>query len=65
METTEINVRGSINRLEVKEKVLLPKSVCVVSIVRTTAGAITTDTGKKFTVSAVEDKDNIIVTRIS
>lgn len=65
MENTEtINIRGSINALEVSEAVALPRRLCVVSSVRAIAGMITTDTGKTFNVSA-KDAENIVVTRIS
>lgn len=66
MENTEtINIRGSINALEVDEAVALSRRLCKVSSVRTIAGMITTDTGKTFSVSATADPDNVVVTRIS
>lgn len=66
MENTEtINIRGSINALEVSEAVALPRARCKVSSVRTIAGVITADTGKAFTVSTTVKKDYIVVTRIS
>lgn len=58
----KINIRGSINCLEIGENVTLPRTLCRVSSVRTIAGALTADTGKVFTVSAT-DRLNIIVTR--
>lgn len=65
MENTEVNIQGSINCLEVNEKVYLPRAVCKPSVVRATATRVSLDTGKKFNVAAVEDEHNIIVTRIS
>lgn len=65
METIEkINVRGTINASAVGEKPLtLPRAHYVPSTVLNTAGSVTTDTGKRFTVSV--GKDTITITRLS
>lgn len=59
-----VNIRGSINCLEVREPVEFPRALCKVSSVRAIAGAITTDTGKTFNVS-ITDEHTITVTRLS
>lgn len=65
METIEkINVRGTINALLVGEKpLILPRAHYVPSVIRNTAGSVTTDTGKRFTVSV--GKNTITITRLS
>lgn len=70
METEKINVRGAINALEVGgEPLELPNAVSVggdgykPSSVRNTASSITSDTGRKFTVSVTDEV--ITVTRNS
>lgn len=62
--TEKINVRGAINALEVGSAPLqLPKDEYKLSSVRATAGSITGDTGKTFSVSVIEEL--ITVTRNS
>lgn len=62
--TERINVRGAINALEVGSTPLqLPKDDYKLSSVRATAGSVTGDTGKTFTVSVTEEI--ITVTRNS
>lgn len=62
--TERINVRGAINALEVgSTPLLLSKIDYKLSSVRATAGSITGDTGKTFTVSVNEEL--ITVTRNS
>ncbi|MDR2004944.1 MAG: hypothetical protein LBQ74_18125 [Prevotella sp.] len=59
-----INIRGTINSLEVGDKpVKLSKTEYKLSTIRATAGAITGDTGKKFSVSVIDGK--IVITRIA
>lgn len=66
MKNTEtINIRGTINALEVAETVVLPRALCVLSSVRNIAAAISADTGKTFSVSVKVDPKNIVVTRKS
>ena len=60
-----INIRGGINKLEIGgAPLVLPKSEYKVSVVRSTAGELTSNTGKKFRVNGT-DKSVIVVTRIS
>lgn len=62
--TEKINVRGAINSLEIgSEPLELQKIDYKLSSVRATAGSITGDTGKTFTVTTT--KYSIIVTRNS
>lgn len=59
-----INVRGAINELGVKDEPLtLDKTLYKLSTVRATAGAITGDTGKTFSVTT--EGDNIVIIRNS
>lgn len=57
METTlkRINVRGAINLLKKDKTLKLNSTTYKVSSVRATAGSVTADTRKTFTVSKVED----------
>lgn len=60
-----INIRAGINKLEIGgAPLVLPKSGYKVSVVRSTAGGLTSGTGKKFRVNGT-DKSVIVVTRIS
>jgi hypothetical protein len=62
IEQNKINVRGSINSLELgSEPLILSRRLYKPSMVRTTAGGITEDTGKRFSVTSRGDE--IIVTR--
>lgn len=65
METTlkKINVRGAINLLKTNKTLKLDSANYKVSSVRATAGSVTADTGKTFTVSKAEN--TITVTRNS
>ena len=66
MENSEtINIRGSINALEVSEAVVLPRTKYKVSSVRTITYLVTADNGKTFTVSTTVKKGYIVVIRIS
>ena len=58
-----INVRGEIKALEINASLTLPKGVYKPSVIRSTAGTVTADEGKVFTVN-ITDK-LITVTRIS
>lgn len=65
--TKTINVRKSINDMAVGESILLPKSKCKISSVRSIAASITMDSLEKikFNVNATADVKYITVTRIS
>lgn len=65
MENTEkINIRGSINALEVNSDPLeLLRTEYLLSSVRAIAGAVTGDTGKTFNVAKTDS--HIVVTRLS
>ncbi|WP_289291400.1 hypothetical protein [Bacteroides sp. 41_26] len=63
MEKERINVRGSIDSLEINEVFTIPKKERRASNVRNTAYTVACDTGKKFSVSA--KTDTIVVTRIA
>ena len=63
MEKERINVRGSIDSLEINEVFAIPKKERKASNVRNTASVVAGDTGKKFSVSAKTDM--IVVTRIA
>ncbi|MBF0649163.1 hypothetical protein IR083_10055 [Dysgonomonas sp. GY75] len=57
-----INVRGSVQKLDVDEKIELPRKDYKPSSIRSNVNIIATDTGKKFTVSVIGSK--IVITRI-
>lgn len=61
MHKEKTNVRGGIDALEIGGKFTLPKGERKVSYVRNAASTIAGDTGKKFSVSAVDNM--IVVTR--
>lgn len=59
----KINIRGAINSLKVEGGALkFPKPLYRPSIIRSIAGQITSDSGKKFNVSA--SLNEIIVKRV-
>lgn len=61
----KINVRGTINSLEIGDlPVRLLKKEYKISSIRSIAGSLTTETGKKFSVSIVDD-EVIVITRIA
>lgn len=52
----KINIRGAIKALEVGgEPLILPMSEYKPSTIRSTAGSITTDTGKKYKVEMMPE----------
>jgi hypothetical protein len=57
----KINARGSINALEQGDTLVISKEQWLISSIRSIAGAITGDTGKRFSVTS--RGDDIIVTR--
>lgn len=63
MENTKVNVRGTLNALEINEQITFPRKVYLVSSIRTIASLLSGDFGKKFNVSAKDD-NNIVVTRL-
>lgn len=67
MEISEkINVRGILNALEIGDEPLeFVKSLYKTSSIRSIATAITTDTGKRFSVSAKQKEKTITVKRVS
>jgi len=59
----KINVRGTINSLEVDDQpVRLLKKEYKISSIRSIAGSLTIETGKKFSVTIVDD-EVIVITR--
>jgi hypothetical protein len=61
----KINVRGTINSLEIGDlPIRLLKKEYKISSIRSIAGSLTTETGKKFSVSIVDD-EVIVITRIA
>lgn len=62
--TKKINVRGTINSLGIgDDPITLSKKEYKISSIRSIAGSLTADTGKKFSVTIADD-EVIVITRI-
>jgi hypothetical protein len=62
MEIPKVNVRGEMNALGLNQSLTLPKGDYKLSVVRTTAHALKSDTGKAFSVAVGNEVITVIRT---